>query len=284
MTQKKILVLGSKGMLGRYVFELLKKIGHNTDELNRQEYDALDGNIETLLSVNKIKNLKKGDIIINCIGLLPHAFNDNSISNKGCDNDIFKKFILINTILPNNLEKIKLIKSVEIINITSDCVFSGSKGKYNELDNADYMWAYGITKTLGECSKICNIRSSIIGEENKNKRSLLEWVISNKNSTINGYTNYHWNGITCLQMAKVIQKIINEDLIWEGTRHIYSPTSISKFDLVNLINKIYNLNISINKYELPNSIDRTLSSIYNNDYEIPEISKQIKDLFEWEYE
>ena len=284
MTQKRILVLGSNGMLGRYVFELFKQIGHNTDELNRQEYDALDGKLETLLSVNKIKNLKKGDIVINCIGLLPHAFNDNSISNKGYSNDIFKKFILINTILPNNLEKIKFIKSIKVINITSDCVFSGSKGKYNELDNADYMWAYGITKTLGECSNICNIRSSIIGEEKKNKRSLLEWVKSNKNSTINGYTNYIWNGITCLQMAKVIQKIINEDLIWEGTRHIYSPNAISKFDLVNLINEIYNLNITINKYKLPNSIDRTLSSIYNYDFEIPEISKQIKDLFEWEYE
>ena len=77
--------------------------------------------------------------------LLPHSFNDNSISNKGCDNENLK-FILINSILPNNLEKIKYIKSIEVINITSDCVFSGNQGKYNELDNPDYMWAYGITK------------------------------------------------------------------------------------------------------------------------------------------
>ena len=146
------------------------------------------------------------------------------------------------------------------------------------------MWAYGITKTLGECSNICNIRSSIIGEERKNKRSLLEWVKSNKNNTINGYTNYLWNGITCLQMAKVINKIINEELIWDGTRHIYSPNEISKFDLVKLINETYNLNIYIKAYDLPNPIDRTLSSIYSYDYGIPDITKQIKDLFNWENE
>ena len=63
MNQKKILVLGSRGMLGRYVFKFLKKTGHITDELNRPEYDALDGKLETLLSVDKIKNLKKGDIL-----------------------------------------------------------------------------------------------------------------------------------------------------------------------------------------------------------------------------
>ena len=284
MNQKKILVLGSRGMLGRYVFKFLKKKGHITDELNRPEYDALDGKLETLLSLPKIKNLKKGDIIINCIGLLPHSFNDNSISNKGCDNYNFKKFILINTILPNNLEKIKYIKSIKVINITSDCVFSGSKGKYNELDNPDYMWAYGITKTLGECSNICNIRSSIIGEEQQHKRSLLEWVKSNKDSMVNGYTNYFWNGITCLQMAKVINKIINEELIWDGIRHIFSPSKVSKFDLVNLINETYGLNILIKPHDLPKSIDRTLSSIYSNDYEIPEISTQIKDLFKWKNE
>tara|TARA_B100000212_G_C27344447_1_gene520678 strand:- start:54 stop:908 length:855 start_codon:yes stop_codon:yes gene_type:complete len=284
MNSKNILVLGSRGMLGRYVFKFLKQNGYNIKELNRPEYDALDGKLETLLSIDKIKNLKKGDFIINCIGLLPHTFNDNSISNNGCNNFIFKKFILINTILPNNLEKIKLLKYVNVLNITSDCVFSGIQGKYNELDSPDYMWAYGITKTLGECSRICNIRSSIIGEEQKSKRSLLEWVKSNKNSTINGYTNYLWNGVTCLQMAKVINKIINEELIWEGTRHIFSPKEISKYDLVKLINETYNLNIFIKAYDLPNSIDRTLSSIYSYDFGIPDISQQIKDLFEWENE
>jgi len=284
MNKKRIIVLGSRGMLGRYVFKFLKQSGHITEELNRPEYDALDGKLETLLLIDKIKNLKKGDIIINCIGLLPHAFNDNSISNKGCDNEIFKQFILINTILPNNLEKIKYIKSIKVINITSDCVFSGNKGKYNELDKPEYMWAYGITKTLGECSNICNIRSSIIGEEKHNKRSLLEWVKSNKDGTVNGYTNYFWNGITCLQMAKVINKIISEELFWDGIRHISSPSEVSKFELVHLINDAYNLNILIKPFDLPKSIDRTLSSIYSYDYGIPDISKQIKDLFEWENE
>ena len=145
------------------------------------------------------------------MGLLPHVFKDNSMSNRGCNDEIYRKYILINSIFPHNLEKLKLMKSLKVINITSDCVFRGDRGEYTELDPADYMWAYGITKTIGECPYICNIRSSIIGEEIKNKRSLLEWVRSNKNGQINGFENYYWNGITCLEMAKIIDEIIIKD-------------------------------------------------------------------------
>ena len=197
---------------------------------------------------------------------------------------IYSKFILVNSILPHNLEKLKIIKSIEVINITSDCVFSGKRGNYNEYDKPDFMWPYGVTKTAGECSLLCNIRSSFIGEENHNKRALLEWVKSNKNGYINGYTNYLWNGITCLEMAKLINKLIKKNLIWEGTRHIFSPNIVSKYELVSLINKFYDLNISINKFELPEKVDRSLSSIYDVDFEIKDLNQQLKELSEFNNE
>ena len=273
-----ILVLGSTGMLGGYIFKFLEKEGFNIDTINRSEYDATDINLNNLLNLEKIKNLEKGDFLINCMGLLPHVYDDNSISKKVYKDDIYSKFISLNSILPHNLEKIKLIKSIEVINITSDCVFKGDKGKYSELDKPDYMWPYGITKTAGECSLICNIRSSFIGEEKSNKRYLLEWVKSNKNGAINGYTNYFWNGITCLEMAKVIKQIINEDLLWCGTRHVYSPNIVSKFELISLINKYFNLNIKVNKFDLPNKVDRSLTSIHKSNFNIKNLDLQIKEL------
>ena len=155
---------------------------------------------------------------------------------------------------------------------------------YLELDNSDYMWAYGITKTICECSYISNIRSSIIGEETKNKRSLLEWVRSNKNGQINGFENYYWNGVTCLEMAKIIDEIIVKDIFWEGIRHVYSPRKVSKYELVSLISKYYKLDIKIKKQFLEEKIDRTLSSIYDNYFLIPDIEEQLKDLSEWDDE
>ena len=268
-------------MLGGYIFNFLKIEGFKVDTINRPEYDATDINLNNLLNLEKIRNLEKGDFLINCMGLLPHVYGDNSISKNVYKDSIYSRFILLNSILPHNLEKIKLLKSVEVINITSDCVFKGDKGKYSELDKPDYMWPYGVTKTAGECSLICNIRSSFIGEEKENKRSLLEWVKSNKNGCINGYTNYFWNGITCLEMAKIIKRIIKEDLLWSGIRHIYSPQIVSKFELVSLINNHYNLNIKVNKFDLPSKVDRSLTSIYKNNFNIQNIDQQIKELYDF---
>ena len=284
MYNKNILILGSTGMLGRYIYNFFNNNGYQVDTLNRTEYDASDINLKNLLSIEKVKRLTKGDVLINCIGLLPHVYKDNSIKRNSYEDSIYSKFILVNSILPHNLEKIKIIKSIEVINITSDCVFSGQKGNYNEQDKPDYMWPYGVTKTAGECSLLCNIRSSFIGEEHQNKRALLEWVLSNRNGNINGYTNYLWNGITCLEMAKLINKLIIEDRIWEGTRHVFSPCIVSKYELVSLINKFYNLNILIKKFELPEKVDRSLSSIYDDNFGIPDLNQQIKELSEFNNE
>ena len=86
------------------------------------------------------------------------------------------------------------------------------------------------------------IRTSFIGEYS----GLLKWIISNKNNIIDGYNNCIWNGITALELAKFIKKIINLKLLDEKIIHIFSNKKYSKYELCKLINKIYNLNISMN--------------------------------------
>jgi dTDP-4-dehydrorhamnose reductase len=147
-----------------------------------------------------------------------------------------------------------------MIHITTDCVFSGKDGSYNELSEHDETNDYGMSKSLGELCNATIIRTSIIGEEVQNKRSLLEWVKSNKGKDINGFVNHFWNGVTCLELSNVIYKIINEKLYWNGVRHIFSPKSVSKFELVSMINEVYNLNIKINPFETEN-VDKTITTI-----------------------
>jgi dTDP-4-dehydrorhamnose reductase len=141
-------------------------------------------------------------------------------------------------------------------------VFSGNRGNYTEKDLHDCVDDYGKSKSLGENLNNTNIRTSIIGEELFNKKSLIEWVKSNKNSTINGFSNHFWNGVTCLELAKFIEILINENNFWKGTKHIFSPESVSKYQLVNLINDVYNLDIKINKIE-HNYCNRLLNSQYD---------------------
>jgi hypothetical protein len=86
-------------------------------------------------------------------------------------------------------------------------------------------------------------------------------VKCNKNKTITGYTNFYWNGVTCLTLSKIIKDIIKNDKYWSGVKHIYSPNIVSKFELCNMINKIYELNINIGEVEINESKYMTLSTI-----------------------
>jgi dTDP-4-dehydrorhamnose reductase len=120
------------------------------------------------------------------------------------------------------------------------------------------------------------IRTSIIGETTKGI-SLVEWVKSNKNCTVDGYTRHIWNGITCLQYAKIVDEIITRDLFWKGIRHIYSPNVISKANLVRLISNVYNLNITVNDTDT-GICDRSLVSKHKSLFDIPEIEQQVIEM------
>ena len=48
------------------------------------------------------------------------------------------------------------------------------------------------------------IRTSIIGEEKKNKYSLIEWLKKNKNGNVNGFSDLLWNGFTTKYLALII--------------------------------------------------------------------------------
>lgn len=265
----KIFVFGANGMLGTYVTHYLSKY-YEIVPLTRKDYDLANVNFNSLYTFLLSKDIEKNDIIINCAGIIPQTGNSNK-----------KSFYIVNTVFPLLLNNICNIYKVKNIHVTTDCVFSGKHGWYDELSEADEVSDYGVSKHLGEKSNATIIRTSIIGEELNNKRSLLEWVRSNKNSVINGYVNHYWNGVTCLQLAKIIHEMISENKYWNGVRHIFSPDYVSKYDLVSMINKIYDLNIIINKFVTEETIDKTLCSVYNLEFNIPSLKQQIEEMCQY---
>tara|TARA_B100001758_G_scaffold2877_1_gene2337 strand:+ start:3852 stop:4688 length:837 start_codon:yes stop_codon:yes gene_type:complete len=260
----KIIIFGSTGMLGRYVYNILKK-NHIIYKINRDKFNILNDKWSKLKKLlNKYNNI---DVIINCAGIIPQKYN----------NDKYREYIRINTLFPHKLEMI-CGENIKLIHITTDCVFNGNKGGYNENDIHNETNIYGISKSLGELEESCVIRTSIIGEELCNKKSLLEWVKLNKNNEIKGFTNHLWNGITCLELSNIIEYIIINNKYWKGVKHIFSPNIISKYKLCNYINNIYNLNIKINKFETKKKVYKNLDSIYELNYNINDIETQIKNL------
>ena len=169
-----------------------------------------------------------------------------------------------------------------MIHPTTDCVFTGEKGSYIETDKHDISDVYGRTKSLGEPNNCTVVRTSIIGEEVGQGRSLVEWVKSNKNNNVFGFTNHYWNGVTCLEFAKICQKIIITNDYWLGVKHIHSNT-LNKKELVELISNVYNLNISVTPKETPIMCDRSINSIHSTVKKmlIPTLEEQIKEMKEF---
>ena len=264
----KIIIFGSNGMLGRYVTTYLK-MNHDIIPIDRNQYDVLKSTFDDLdIFLKKLlSNSDDETIIINCIGIIPQRTQTNEP----------EKFLYINSVFPHLLNSFAKKNLCKLIHITTDCVFDGRKGNYNENDEHTEKNIYGVSKSLGEPLTATVIRTSIIGEELENKKSLLEWVKKQDNSNIFGYDNHFWNGVTCLQLSKIIAIIINNKLYWTGVRHIYSPISVSKYELINLICDIYGLHITLNHHHTINLCDKTLSTIYdtNSYFNIPGLREQI---------
>lgn len=256
-----IVIIGADGMLGRY---LCNFFGEKCLPITRKEYD-----IEKDDANNLVHYIAGASVVINCAGVIPQR----------CDVSDIEKYNLINGKFPHTLYNICKQYNAKMIQITTECVFDGTKGNYIESDMATCKDIYGITKYIGEPKDACVIRTSFVGREFLNRKSLLEWVLSQNGKTINGFTNCFWNGVTCLQLAKIIGRIINEKLYWRGVRHIFSPNIVSKYELIKNIISVFNLDITLKEYELSQSVDKTLTTMYTDiDWEIPPIYEQLVEL------
>lgn len=236
----RILVLGGNGMFGQVLYRYLKQKDYNVDKTIREYFDAEKDLLEEKY------DLSKYDFIINCIGILNH------------EKDI-KKLILVNALFPHKLEDLSKEYNFKLIHISTDC--------YKD----DTM--YGHSKWLGELKDSLTLRTSIIGHDNyKVGTGLLNWFLKQKECQ--GYSEMYWNGITTLELSKVVEKCFKLDL--KGIYNATNGESISKYELLCLINKIYNLNIVITPNDKKQH-DKTL--VKNYEFNIPSYEEMIKEMF-----
>ena len=272
----KIFVFGSSGMLGRYFVKYLKNNNfHNLSvvALTRNELDLSNVNEKDIKDTLVKYKVSSGDVVLNAAGIINVMVGD-------VGDEITKH---INSTFPHMLSKVCEGLNVKMIHITTDCVFSGEVGNYDENDKHDCSDVYSKTKSDGEPKNCCVIRTSIIGEEFNHRRSLVEWMKSMKGKAVDGFTNHTWNGLTCLELAKVVEKIIHSDWYWDGVRHIHSPDIVTKKELLSIINSVYGLDVDILDTMTEKNCYRSLKTTHNlQRYQIPKIAKQVKDLYEFE--
>lgn len=259
----KILILGSTGMLGKMVYSYLTentsyKILSTEKEVNYSNLNSTNFNVRSD-SLEKILINFNPDVLVNCIGLIKPNINEE---DKNSINDAF----LINSYFPLLISKLSNKYKYKYIQIGTDCVFSGDLGSYVETSYPDAKDIYGKSKIAGEIltqNKLL-IRSSIVGPESGDGRSLLNWIIHNKNKKIFGYEDHLWNGITTLNFAKIVLGIINNESYDISLQHLIPKDIVTKYELLIYFKKYFNLNVDVEKTDSGVYIDRTLSTINKN--------------------
>ena len=201
----------------------------------------------------------------------------------------------INTEFPRELVVGAESFGFRVIQIATDCIYSGKNGPYSENAKADPVDVYGYTKAAGEliANNLLTLRVSIVGREIKEHVELMDWVVSQEiNSVLNGFRNHLWNGITSLHFAKILDGILKEDFRRVGTFHVVPKGSVSKYELIKMISQISDRqDLSIIEVDAENSINRTLISKYpqiNEDLwkgagyiDIPTIRMMLEEYFKW---
>jgi dTDP-4-dehydrorhamnose reductase len=228
---KKVLVLGSQGMLGHIVALYLKetkKYKVITHSRNHNTKSTIHIDLTASRQLEQYLFQEKPDVVINCVGVLI----------KGSKTDPTNA-IYLNAYFPHLLSDIIKFHGGKLIHISTDCVFSGLKGNYSEQDTPDASDTYGRSKALGELINDYDLtlRTSIVGPELKeNGEGLFHWFMKSKGK-VNGYTNVIWGGVTTLALAKVIEQGMDENIV--GLQHVTNGVPISKYDLLDYFKYVW---------------------------------------------
>lgn len=201
-------------------------------------------------NVEKIVREIKPEVIVNAIGIIKQLPSANDII----------KTLTINSIFPHRLSEIARDANARLICVSTDCVFSGEKGNYNEEDIPDAYDLYGKSKNLGEVAaeNCLTIRTSIIGREIKTSHSLVEWFLSNEGKKVKGYKKAVFSGFPTLILADILADVIINHKDLNGLFHI-SSEPINKFELLELLKKEYRIQVEIEPSD-DVKIDRSLDS------------------------
>jgi dTDP-4-dehydrorhamnose reductase len=244
----KVLVLGATGMLGHKLCQVLRERFETWATVRREPAtwfttSILDGkqivhgvDATAFDSVASAVVAVRPDVVVNAIGIVKQqpAANDPTVS------------LAINSHFPHRLSALCQASGVRLIHFSTDCVFSGRRGRYTEDDPPDPEDQYGRSKLRGELndSSCLTLRTSMIGRELDTTLGLLEWFLSNREKRVKGYTQAIYSGFSTLTLAHIIADLIAHHPHLSGIYHV-SSAPISKYDLLCLLRQAYQVPIEI---------------------------------------
>ncbi|HMR84342.1 MAG TPA: SDR family oxidoreductase [Niabella sp.] len=274
---QKVLIVGIKGMAGhvirKYFAGLPGYVVYGIARNIEQDDKTFSIDVSDTNTLYSILNAHSFDVIVNCIGILNKDAEDNP-----------DKAVWFNSYFPHLLENWTKNTTTKVVHISTDCVFSGKKGAYNDTDFKDGIGFYAQSKALGEIinQKDLTIRTSIIGPElNPNGIGLFHWFMRQPDgAVIKGFTNAFWSGITTIELAKVIHETLRQKIT--GLFQVAASPKISKYDLLQIFNEVFRHNkvsiIADGEYKVDKSL---ISTRLDFKYDIPDYEEMILKMRDW---
>lgn len=271
----RICVFGGGGMAGHMIKDYLSEI--TTHEVWYTVRGSTYGSRSVSLNVMDdstvlhFLNSIRPDVVINAVGLL----NEDAAARK-------YQAIYVNTVFPHKLAEYGQKLGYRLIHISTDCVFSGSRGNYTEKDATDGITVYAKTKSLGEVvdQKNITIRTSIIGPVlNAEGQGLFNWFMKQGEEVL-GFRQVFWNGVTTLELAKVIVWVLERNV--NGLLHLAVSEKISKYALLNLLKDTFNRkDPTIIPYDGDVSDKSLLNTRSDFSYSVPPYPQMLEELKMW---
>jgi len=247
----KILVLGGEGMLGHKMFQTLRAWYPDTActvarSLEEPFYRKVDlfrhGGVVDRVDALDLAGLEKTlvglrpEYIVNCVGVVKQREEATAAVPS----------ITLNSLLPHKLAEIAAGWGGRVIHFSTDCVFSGKTGGYTEDSPSDAEDLYGRSKFLGEVAtgNALTLRTSIIGRELANFRSLLEWFLAQRGRTVRGFRRVIYSGVTTNHMAELVGNLVADYPSMSGLYQVTGP-AVSKYDLLCMLKEAYHLDVEI---------------------------------------
>jgi dTDP-4-dehydrorhamnose reductase len=243
----RVLILGGTGMLGHKLWQVCRAqfdcyVAVRASDAARLPEAIFDpGRIvagvtaEDFDSVVRAFAMVRPTVVVNCIGIVKQqrAAHDPLAS------------LAVNAAFPHRLARLCAATGARLIHLSTDCVFSGTRGNYAESDSPDPPDIYGRTKLLGEVGEgALTIRTSMIGRELTTSQGLIEWFLGRRGGSAAGYRRAIFSGLTTIALAETIAMLIREQSALSGVWHV-AAEPIEKYTLLELVRDAMRLDIEL---------------------------------------
>lgn len=262
-----IAILGATGMLGSAVLSLAQARGLNvwgtTTDIGHapedQRGDLVEFRYDGAGLPQRLSVLGEDDYVVNCVGLIRHQIDEHAPGSRLAAVDV-------NARLPHALVAAAAVQGFRVIQIATDCVYSGRSGGYIESAPHDALDVYGKSKSLGEVpsDRVLHLRSSIVGRELRSHLSLIDWVLSQpSDAAVDGYLDHLWNGVSTVAFARVALGVIENGDWQAGVQHLVPSDAVSKAELLQLVTSSFGRrDIRIMPVTTDTPVNRTLATVH----------------------